>query len=463
MSIFEQAAHAAQLLGQGQFEFLRARAEQVLGIEPEPATANEKAEIFQYVEDVLAKRPATLPEENLARAVESCEKGEVRVKHLPVMIEYSNTFTGCNIYPPCPKCFSNPKPKIEYTFKGNDFKGLESALEHADGISMGSIAELMFDPNYPAIARSMSADGHPRLVHPSNGILLARHYEHIAGNVRTIMLSMDAHTPEMYGKLQGKPGHFNLIQMGLRQLLKLKQERNTPYPLVTLSVVACQENIEHLKDIYDLFSQPEFGIDHFMVSRLGPIAEDKPGRFRGEFQFDYDKQHLPEALYAQRVRELREHAEGGVRVLDLIDFLTYFPTMNRAPLFEMKGVPCPIPWIFSRLSTTGVMQLCCYADVGVGNWRRDGFEKAWNGPTMLEVRQDMLDTGISRHCLDGNCPLLDRLNEVAEKNGKGTLLADLKKDWNAHASTARDLMAETCAGTSRSVATYPKPLPMARG
>src|SRR5262249_7116475 len=152
--------------------------------------------------------------------------------------------------------------------------------------------------------------------------------------------------------------------------------------------------------IYDLFSREEFGIDHFLVSRLGPGSEENPGRFRGEFVFNFEEQYVSETSYAESVGKIRELARSKARptVLDLIDLLTYFPTLNRPQLLKMRGAPCPIPWIYSQVSTSGAMYLCCYTATMVGNWRSEGFEGAWNSPRMQEIRREMVEHGVSRHC-----------------------------------------------------------------
>lgn len=450
--------NVVRLARQGQVDYLKTRLRERLGLPKPGLSAREKRSTFDYLRALLGGRNRAEPESNLAAAVRSFKEGSPSCRHLPVLVEYSDTFTGCNIYPPCGKCFSVPKPKIEYAFDGNDFAGLEPVLSKADVISLGSIAELTFDKNYPQVIEATSVDGMPRLSHPTNGILIAGHAERIVGKVRALQVSLDAHTPELYGKLQGKPGHLHAIEMGLRRLADLKASQRTPFPRVLVSVTVSRENIAILEDFYEHYSNPAFGVDVVLLSRLGRVSAENAGRIRKDFVFDFDEQMLPEEEYAAAVGALKQHARSRKPpVWELTDYLETYPLQGVAgpvePAKPLEGPTCPLPWLYTQCSTGGGVFLCCYTSTMVGNWRQQGIEAVWNGPRMQQIRSEIAEHGLSRDCLEGTCPIVDRLDRVARESSDPALLDDLKKGWDGSVHRIRDLMPRVLEGTSRAHAT----------
>ena len=332
------------LLKRRDFEYLRHILRKKSGIN-RSGEAEDKLKMYKYLETLLAGREKSIPGENVLKAINNFQQGKAQIDSMPVILDYCDTHLGCNISPPCGKCFLPPMSKIVYNFTGNEFKGLEKALICADVIIVGSLSEIMLDKNYPGIVNSMSTNETPRFSHISNGVLIKNHVKNIVGKVRSILVSLDAHIPGIYGKLQGKSMHLNLILSGLKDLADAKQKVGTRFPNVFLSFTISKENVDIFKDYYEYFLNPGYSIDVILLNRLNKFTNANPGRFREKFVFDFDEQIITDTTYFGIIKDLKKLSRNRkVLFFELIDYLTCYPILGKNNSSGFEGPVCPLPW-----------------------------------------------------------------------------------------------------------------------
>ena len=485
--LYHYFIHLVNIIKKRDSEYLKHLLRRMIGSK-KGRKKEDKLNVYQYVQEVLAVRDKTAREENAWKAICNFQQGKPLIDSLPVILEYDMTHSGCNIIPSCGKCYIAPGRKLSYNFANNEFKGLETALSHSDAVFLGSTFEITLDKNYPAIADSMMTAGVPRLCHPTNGILLKHHVKNIVGKVRSILISLDAHTPDLYAKLQSNAKHFNLIIAGINELAEAKRKMGTKYPNIFLSFTLSKENAGTINDYYEYFLNSDCTIDVILLNQLTKATIKNPGRVRGNFIFDFVEQMLPPSRYFEIVKDMKKFSHSqhskrfqrlqllqllqlsqhlqhsqlsqisqlsqlshrkAIHLFEMIDYLSFYPLIGKDYLLDLEGPVCPWPWLCMKLNIHGWIKLCNYSNCIVGNWRHQGVDAVWKGKKMVQIRSQIARYGVAPECLDGLCPIIHKLGYLLYQKGVRGFLDQLKKNWTENAPLLRPLIKDVIKETAR--------------
>lgn len=389
---------------------------------------------YHYLARILRGK-APLAEENRQRAMNEIREGKTILTSNPIAIDYIGTFTGCNMRPPCPKCFAPPPTAIRYPWDGNLYKGLEEFLETASNIQEGTQGEILMLPYFEELIEATS-QGRPRLCIVTNATLMDEDkIEAMVGRVNAICISLDSPHAEGYGKLQGRPEQFEKVVSSARELVARRNASGSRFPLIQFGYTLCNENMEDFMDFCKLGA--EIGVDRVVAITLlgveGLEARKVRPVKRGGFSFIYREQVPAEEDAYRTVQRAKKEFEGSPLIVWTdIDQIAVTMCINDRELDLIEGPTCATPWTCFVPCPDGQVSHCVWGGgYKVGNWRRQGPKGVWNCSEMQQIREDFLKFGIARPCLMSQyCPLTRRVRMFAERAGKGSLLDEALTDWS---------------------------------
>ncbi|MEW5896111.1 MAG: radical SAM protein [Nanoarchaeota archaeon] len=249
----------------------------------------------------------------------------------------------------------------------------------------------------------------------TNGSLINKEttQEIIKKGVNRINFSIDGAKAETYEKIRGgKP--FAEIINNVKILVKTKQESGSKKPLISISMVVMEENINDLGD-YVLLGK-ELGVEEVHLQEFNPI-------------WDKSKKGLNNDLVKEKLLEARQIAKknhinltfsdrySSLACLSKLTKLKYWTkkVLNRFfhRLLYRKGnnhIQCPLPWSGAYITNKGDVTPCCMIpDARIksfGNVNQTDFTQIWNNQEFRAFRKQLLSGQIPAECID--CSLARR-------------------------------------------------------
>ena len=384
---------------------------------------------YRYLAKILGGK-AQLAKENRQLAMNEIKEGKTILKSNPTALHYIDTVTGCNLR--CPKCYLPPPARLQYTWDGNLYRGLEDSLATVSYFQEGTLGEILMVPRFEELLEATS-QGMPRLSIITNATLMnSDKIEAMVGNLNLICISLDSHRADVYEKLQGTAKQFEKIVSGAKELVAKRNASGLGFPYIQFGYTMCSENIKQFGDFCKFAA--EIGVD-----RVVAIPLLKVGRLetrvvkRKNFIFDYHEQvPAEEGIYLALKRAKAEFQASPLIIWESADQLGVGMAVNDREIDEVDGPVCSIPWVSFFATTHGPVAHCMWGGgYKVGNWRSQGPKSVWNCAEMRQIREDLLRFGIARPCLMSQyCPLTRRVRMFAERAGKGFLLEEALADWS---------------------------------
>jgi MoaA/NifB/PqqE/SkfB family radical SAM enzyme len=403
---------------------------------------------YLYLAKILQGKDK-LATRNRELAMKEIQEGKVLVKHNPICIDYLATFSGCNMFPRCPKCYANPPQSIKWSWKGNQYMGLEDFLITASYLQESSQAEALINPYFKELVHATS-QGKPRLVFITNGIGLNTSIRKIiVGRTNSINVSLDSCKANTYEKLQGTAKQFETVVDNVRELAKIKRDSGKSFPLIQLNYTACRENIKEFED-FCVFAI-EIGVDRVVLAPLQRWKHlmDRVVR-RGNFIFRYHSQLISDEEVYEIVKKAKEKYGSKITIFEPMDQLYSVVCFYDRDLERLQGPVCMVPWVTFFPTADGNVYLCTWLDLIIGNWRLEGLRNIWNGHQIKRAREDILRFGIPRVCLKTNtCPLVRRIKTLAARSGEGEIIEGAKKNWEKKAEYLLPFISQAIKGTTR--------------
>ena len=389
---------------------------------------------YRYLKRILRGK-AWRAAENRRRCLSEVWDGRTLLESNPIAIDYIGTFSGCNMRPPCPKCFAPPPTAIRYAWDGNLYRGLEGFLATASNLQEGTQGEILMLPHFEDFLEATGQDK-PRLSIVTNATLMdASKIEAMVGQLNAVCISLDAASPATYSKLQGRPEQFEQVLQNVRALVERRNTSGSRSPFIQFGYTFCNENAEEFPSFCRMAK--DIGVDRAVaITLLGveglEIRKARPQK-RRDFRFIYPEQ-VPLEENAHRVvqQAKAEFADSGMTVWTDIDQIAATMCVDDGELDVMEGPTCATPWTCFVPTPNGVTSHCVWGGgYKVGDWRQQGPQGVWNGEELTQIRKDILRYGTSRPCLMSQyCPLTRRVRMFAERAGKGTLIGEALDDWS---------------------------------
>jgi len=190
----------------------------------------------------------------------------------------------------------------------------------------------------------------------------------VSGGLRHLHISIDSPDEQTYSSIRPRIS-FSEVQARVRQIVRLKRERNSPYPNLHLVFVAMRRNIEQLPRMVDLAA--DLGSDCLSVQYMVVHGQE----IREESLF-YHQQLANRMLDAsqERAREIGLH-------LDLP------PRFGAGP--SETAARCDDPWKVCFVRWNGEVRPCCYvpSDIVMGTLADSPFWEIWNGKPYRALRR----------------------------------------------------------------------------
>jgi MoaA/NifB/PqqE/SkfB family radical SAM enzyme len=240
----------------------------------------------------------------------------------------------------------------------------------------------------------------------TNGTLFRRisSQDLIDSGLDLIRFSIADSSPERYAARHPyvKPGIFEAIWEGIRQLSSARRLQGQKQPQIELTIPVDRENMLLLDEMVELATAT--GINRLLFSVVLDFGQEnlKP--------FTLKPQEVIEAC--QRLGLLRQRLERMHLGHNIDDVLLRYQAGR--PVLE--SVPCYSAWYFSFVDTSGTVRVCQRATEGLGDLKTETFSQIWNGPAYRACRRQTLgrmDPGAVGRQVDCTyCPHLANNHQV---------------------------------------------------
>lgn len=270
----------------------------------------------------------------------------------PLHIDFEISFQ-CNLR--CQMCvmglpkedrvrYGDPKKKL-------DFKAFKTIID--EGVQLGLKSVGFNGLNEPLLERDLikwiKYAKEKRVIDimfNTNGLLLneSTAREFILSGLTRMMISIDAATPETYGKIR-RGGDFYVVKQNIENFINIRRSLKRRLPILRVAFVKMKNNIHELEKFKQMWQNK---VDFLSIQTFtNPLV---PGE---KYYEDYEKFHL-------------EQKEG-----------------------KKTDFKCPQPWVRLMVRYNGDINPCCGVQgpkLVFGNIYTDNIEKIWNSRKMKFIR-----------------------------------------------------------------------------
>jgi MoaA/NifB/PqqE/SkfB family radical SAM enzyme len=317
----------------------------------------------------------------------------------------------CNMTPPCSMCLNWEKDVGPRHHKGLKLKDIERFGEHlqlAHEVINCGIGEPLLNRDLVSIVRLFHDWGKP-FGFNSNGIALSPALtERLVPyfEILTIIFSLDAATAQTYAKVRGR--FFDRVVENIAHYSARRREAAPDGFASKTGIVFMPMRCNRHETADFIRLGARLGVDMVELRALNLIRKNWVVR-RGDFIFNYHQEVLtPAELEEVRQEAVEVAAAEGIR-LDCqyqaspeSTFSFFIP-----PQYRDLGLRCVLPWRFILPYQNGMTAPCCFITDDIGDWRKTGLEKLWNGPFMQKLRGQMATGNLPRLCRRfPSCPVV---------------------------------------------------------
>jgi Fe-coproporphyrin III synthase len=237
----------------------------------------------------------------------------------------------------------------------------------------------------------------------TNGLLLERHAEQVAGHFDSVTLSLDADTPELYREVRGVDG-LGRVERGVARLLSV-----APRLPVRARCTLQRHNFRRLPALIDQARSLGLAQISFLAADVSGDAFGRPqarANIGGHTTSEHSAHPLPDDLLpdADEVAEFARLVDETIRT-HAPDFASGFVAesaqkLRRLPqyyaarlgLAAFPPVACNAPWISAVIEADGAVRPCFFQR-SVGHLRDKPLRQILNGEMVafragLQVRED---------------------------------------------------------------------------
>jgi len=336
---------------------------------------------------------------NILRAKADIAFRRERVAATPAVafLEVSNV---CNIR--CRMCATTFDPRFQ---KGTGYTGLMDIgmLDRLKPILKGLWRAYLMGNGEPLLNRNFLdfvaklKKRNVEIQFNTNGMLLRPDVSEqlVELGVDAIAVSMDGADAATFNDIR-YGADYDRVTAHIRELNRIKDERRSDKPRLSLAVVALKDNWRQMPDLVEMARR--LGMVHVHVESL--MWQDDPA-----YQ-EYYRQHSLDGIEDQalaRLREARqkaaEHRMGFSSVLFDVKTIDAagFPS-PRSRRIDRKGIPCWEPWTTIFVTWQGDVHPCCGSEQVMGNLGDGDIRDIWNGPEYRRLRRDLASGAAPEGC-----------------------------------------------------------------
>jgi MoaA/NifB/PqqE/SkfB family radical SAM enzyme len=204
----------------------------------------------------------------------------------------------------------------------------------------------------------------------------------INSKLTELNVSLHAVLPESFKTMYPNSNPINIkrISDSIRGMQRLKNQMGQAIPILTYTVVICNENIRDISAIAQFAA--ETGVDRINYKRFHPIPETE---------------HL--IISEQRKDELFDECNNAIEICkkhsianNIHSFQIMHNTAEGSQLRELTGsqykkIPCYVGYTYTRIRVDGQVNPCCGCGDSLGNVSNTPFSSIWNSEKYNAFRQ----------------------------------------------------------------------------
>jgi radical SAM protein with 4Fe4S-binding SPASM domain len=224
---------------------------------------------------------------------------------------------------------------------------------------------------------------HIRKKYVSNGLLInAEAAEKMVDlQLHELFISLDSATEETFQFIRGQKGFQRIIQ-NIKELNRIKKEKNSQYPIISLAYTFYRRNIEEFFQFMELAHSleiPRITGDYLIVYR--PELEQE------SLYYEQEKANVLFPQFRQRAKEL-----GIVLIIPK----TFEESAKEEASTQL--IECYEPWEFIYFRADGKIGPCCVNDIQLGDLNTMSFDEIWNGAKYQAFRKMVNTTRKDPNC-----------------------------------------------------------------
>lgn len=307
---------------------------------------------------------------NSALNIEELEIGALELKSYPRRLVFELT-NVCNLN--CIMCGRNAATFKPTVFDMDIFRKFEPVMDYVEEVTLMGWGEPTVHPDFVEMLRIIDSHG-ARKYFCTNGMNLDKIKDAIFDyNVDVFAVSLDGATYETNSRIR-RGSDINKITENLKEIVRIKRERNLKYPWINFVFCAMKSNLHELPDIVRLAA--EVGIEEVKVVYLTVFEESL----------------LHESLWGEEklVRTVFEKAikvgeENGIQLK-----LPYYVGEDVAGNQYHKD--CYVPWRDFFLGSDGYVRPCMSTPTRFFKFDKDiPFMDMWNSKGYVDYRKHVND------------------------------------------------------------------------
>jgi len=352
-----------------------------------------------------------ISDQNLALNESEIRKG-VSILHSKPIFFNLDLIGVCNMQPRCAMCYEiDSSARRHFGITISDILNFGEFFEKAGSLINCSIGEPLMHRDIVELIRIIDSRG-KEIGLNTNGLGLTRDLSDRLleyPEALNFLVSLDAASRVTYEKIRGKCFERVIENVSYfcarRKRVNYKKDGQL-YPRIGFCFMPMKINKNEILSFVKLAA--EIGVDRVELRCLNKTDKDIIIE-RDNFVFNYNEQMLSkdeldevEALASAAARKHNVVLECQYRS-ERIGFDFFLPAE-----FRNTKLKCILPWRFILPYKNGETTGCCYMNKSLGDWRKHGLEKLWNGHRMRKMREELAAGELSRECLDyKHCPLVN--------------------------------------------------------
>jgi len=224
---------------------------------------------------------------------------------------------------------------------------------------------------------------HIRKKYVSNGLLInAQAAEKMVDlQLHELFISLDSATEETFQFVRGQKGFQRIIE-NIKELNRIKKEKNSQYPIISLAYTFYRRNIEEFFQFMELAHSleiPRITGDYLIVYR--------PELEKESLFYDQEKANTLFPQFRERAKELG---------IELIIPKTFEESAKEEASTQL--IECYEPWEFIYFRADGKIGPCCVNDIQLGDLNTMSFDEIWNGAKYQAFRKMVNTTRKDPNC-----------------------------------------------------------------
>ncbi|MCX7919854.1 MAG: radical SAM protein [bacterium] len=340
-------------------------------------------------------RPIIKQEQNRRRNYKESRKQSLRVRSYPIR-GYLETTNRCNLR--CQMCGQSFFEGERTDLSDEIIKKIQPLFPYFIELSIFGYGEALVDHRIFQILELIPNHVTTRLV--TNGVLLDEKasQELINHQLKQLYISIEATNEETYSFVRGGR-YFNRVIGNVERLLKLKRERNSPYPEVAFAFTFMKRTLAEFLDFVELTARLGIKIitgDYLIVYRPELMNESL------FFHQEYTNHIFAQAREKAKTLGIELRIPPSFAEADIEKDKRKLSIQSHSSSKSADNNPewklCYEPWEFIYFRSDGFVSPCCANDVKLGDLRNHSFAEVWNGKQYQEFRRTVNTTRPHPHC-----------------------------------------------------------------